>query len=238
MRAAALPLMKAVIVDQKQTKAAEASAEIKKRILSGVFAPGARINEVEISQRLGISRTPIRSGLGLLLAEGLLDYTPQIGFSVRSFPVKEIESIYRVRANLFGLAARLAAERPPPPSWDARLAALSANSVSALKIGDHEAFVSAWIDCRDALFELVFDRAGNAHLSELVRKSRDLPFLRELRRLSLTRDDAAYEHRLRSELLRAIGQSRQDRAAYLYSEIVSAIGARIIELQSASDRLP
>ena len=80
-------------------------------ILNGDLAPGERLHEVRLAERLGASRTPIRAALQRLASEGLLDHAPQRGYRVRRFPLAEIVSAYDVRAVLEGLAARSAAER-------------------------------------------------------------------------------------------------------------------------------
>ena len=84
---------------------------MREAILSGETAPGARLNEVRLSQMLEVSRTPVRAALQVLAGEGLLDYQPNRGYVVRQFPLSEIVDAYDIRAQLEGLATRFAAER-------------------------------------------------------------------------------------------------------------------------------
>lgn len=85
--------------------------ELRESILSGEYEAGRRLNEVHISQALDVSRTPVRAALQALAGEGLLDYAPNRGFTVRIFQLTEIVDAYEIRAVLEGVAARFAAER-------------------------------------------------------------------------------------------------------------------------------
>lgn len=79
-------------------------------ILAGDFQPGERMLEVTLSERLNVSRTPIREALKLLAGEGLLDHTPNRGYYVREYSTDDIVQAYEIRAALEGLAARRAAQ--------------------------------------------------------------------------------------------------------------------------------
>ena len=84
---------------------------LRELILGGELAPGARISELWVVERLGVSRTPVRAGLIRLQEEGLLEAIPSGGFAVRSFSESEICDAIELRGMLEGFAARLAAER-------------------------------------------------------------------------------------------------------------------------------
>jgi GntR family transcriptional regulator of vanillate catabolism len=85
-------------------------------ILKGELAAGARISELALVDRLGVSRTPVRAALARLEAEGLLETLPSGGYTVRAFSAAEIHDAIEVRGTLEGLAARLAAERGVAPT--------------------------------------------------------------------------------------------------------------------------
>src|SRR6202051_3805511 len=89
--------------------------QIRESILRGSVITGERLNEVRLSRTLSVSRTPVRAALQALAGEGLLDYAPNRGFSVREFPLDAIVDAYDIRASLEGLAARFAAERGLSP---------------------------------------------------------------------------------------------------------------------------
>lgn len=84
---------------------------LRDKILSGEFAPGARLAEIPTSEALGVSRTPVRIAFRALEQQGLLIKLPGRGYRVRDISHEEINSAMEVRAVLEGLAARLAAEK-------------------------------------------------------------------------------------------------------------------------------
>lgn len=66
-------------------------------ICSGVYAPGQQIQELELSKRFSISRSPIREALRQLVSDGLLIEYPNRGVFVRDYTPKDIEDIYDLR---------------------------------------------------------------------------------------------------------------------------------------------
>lgn len=78
-------------------------------IQSGVLAPGSRLREAEIAERLLVSRTPVREAIRRLEAEGLVDHLPRSGAAVRRLDYSETMELYEMRTVLEGTAARLAA---------------------------------------------------------------------------------------------------------------------------------
>jgi DNA-binding GntR family transcriptional regulator len=84
------------------------AAAVRAMIVDGRLAAGERINEVRLSQALGVSRTPLREALNRLAAEGALSSTPAIGYSVRPLSVEEFEQLYDIRPLLDPAALRLA----------------------------------------------------------------------------------------------------------------------------------
>jgi GntR family transcriptional regulator of vanillate catabolism len=83
---------------------------LRAEILAGEFKPGERLYEVPLSERFGVSRTPVRSALQTLASDGLLEYSPNRGYSVRMFETADVIEAYEIRAVLEGLAARRAAQ--------------------------------------------------------------------------------------------------------------------------------
>jgi DNA-binding GntR family transcriptional regulator len=68
--------------------------------MGGELAPGARLGEVEIADRLGVSRTPVREALSRLAAEGLVEIAPNRGARVVTWTVAELEGVFDLRAVL------------------------------------------------------------------------------------------------------------------------------------------
>lgn len=79
-------------------------------VLQGILAPGERLEEIPLAEKLGVSRTPIRAALANLGNEGLLEHLPKRGYTVRVYQYEDIIGAYEVRAVLEGLACRRAAQ--------------------------------------------------------------------------------------------------------------------------------
>ncbi len=69
-------------------------------ICQGVYAPGTRLQEVELAESLCVSRSPVREALRALAADGLLLEIPNKGVYVKEFTVQDIEEIYDLRVML------------------------------------------------------------------------------------------------------------------------------------------
>jgi DNA-binding GntR family transcriptional regulator len=87
-------------VTRPVTSAERALATLRDLIMGGELAPGARLGEVEIADRLGVSRTPVREALSRLAAEGLVEIAPNRGARVVTWTVAELEGVFDLRAVL------------------------------------------------------------------------------------------------------------------------------------------
>lgn len=88
--------------------------KIRDDILSGEYLPGEDIYELKISEKLNISRTPVKNALYRLAMDGLVEIVPNKGYTVKEFGIKETIEITQAREAIEGLAARLACERLKP----------------------------------------------------------------------------------------------------------------------------
>lgn len=77
-------------------------------IIEGDLPPGTRLLERELSERLDVSRIPIREALPQLEAEGLITTLPRRGSMVTQLTLRDIDELFSVRTSLEVLAARLA----------------------------------------------------------------------------------------------------------------------------------
>ena len=84
---------------------------IRRLVLDGEIAPGERLGQVELAERLGISRTPVREALRRLSAEGLVDSHPNRGFWAAELGLAAVLRRLEVRLILEPGIARVAAER-------------------------------------------------------------------------------------------------------------------------------
>lgn len=91
---------------------------LREGILSGEYAPGVRLGEADLAEKLGLSRTPVREALRRLSAEGLVDITTNKGARVVDYPEQDLDYIFQIRAHVEGLAARAAAQSMPTAGID------------------------------------------------------------------------------------------------------------------------
>jgi DNA-binding GntR family transcriptional regulator len=84
---------------------------LRSAIFEGILAPGHRITEHELSDLLGMSRTPIREALAKLQAEGLIEPGARGGLTVIAFGLQEYLATFPAREALEGQAAALACVR-------------------------------------------------------------------------------------------------------------------------------
>lgn len=89
-----------------------AYAYIQRKIASGELKPDVSISELILAKELKMSRTPVREALGQLVAEGLLDQTPNRGTVVVQLGRQDIIDLYELREALEVYSARKAAQLP------------------------------------------------------------------------------------------------------------------------------
>ena len=94
-----------------QSLAEKASSHIRERIVSGRLSPGAKVDQDEVADDLGISRLPIREALIELTAGGFIESIPRRGAFVVTLTAEDIQDHFEVVSLLFGLTTRRAAER-------------------------------------------------------------------------------------------------------------------------------
>jgi GntR family transcriptional regulator of vanillate catabolism len=92
------------------TQAVRVQNRLRDMILAGALPAGERITEMALVERLGASRTPIRSALMRLEQEGLLTPYASGGYAIRQFSIADVADAIELRGLLEGWAARRAAE--------------------------------------------------------------------------------------------------------------------------------
>jgi DNA-binding GntR family transcriptional regulator len=110
-------------------------AEIERMIIDGEFRPNERVNENSLSQRLGVSRGPIREACSALAAMGLIEIIPNRGFFIRALSNDEAQDLSEARAGIFGCMAMMLAERVTAAQI-AILRALVARMEQIVALGD------------------------------------------------------------------------------------------------------
>ncbi|XAH22327.1 GntR family transcriptional regulator [Xylophilus sp. GW821-FHT01B05] len=88
-------------------------AELRRRIMSGVYPPGSRLREEHIAEEMQVSRTPVRAALQRLIDDGLLQAAAR-GTTVAGWTQWDVAEVFELRCLLEPHAAGLAAERATP----------------------------------------------------------------------------------------------------------------------------
>ena len=96
---------------RSETSSERAVHALRELILRGDYPAGTRLGEVELAERLGVSRTPVRHALTQLAAEGLVELSPNKGARVNSWSVAELEGIFDLRTSLEPRLTALAVPR-------------------------------------------------------------------------------------------------------------------------------
>ena len=84
---------------------------VRSGIIAGRYLAGARLTEQEIATTVGVSRTPVREALRRLDAEGLVEFTPNLGAVVTTWTEEDSDEIFDLRAMLESYGARRATIR-------------------------------------------------------------------------------------------------------------------------------
>ena len=85
--------------------------ELKHKILTGEIQARTRLMEIDLAERMNVSRTPIREAIRELATDGLVVIEPRRGAYVSDISIQNMLDIFEVREDLEGLAAGLAAQR-------------------------------------------------------------------------------------------------------------------------------
>jgi DNA-binding GntR family transcriptional regulator len=96
---------------------------IEERIAAGAYPPGARLDEVELAEQFGVSRTPIREALIRLGAARMIEKTPRKGWTVAPVSAQSLCEMFEFMAELEALCGRFAAQRATPFQQQQLLAA-------------------------------------------------------------------------------------------------------------------
>lgn len=205
--------------------------ELEEEILSGRLARGAALTEISLSERLGVSRTPVRSAIRRLAEDGIVEVVANRGAVVVGITEDDLLDIYRIRVRLEGLASRLAAEN------------ISEEGLSRLR--DSVELSEFYISKQDteklreldtAFHEAIYVEAGNRllckTLSELHKK------IRLYRKLSLSvpgrLERSVLEHR---EIYEAIAARAADRADELTSRhIEEALESTLVAFEERNNK--
>ena len=141
---------------------------LRKAILRGELKPGERLMEIQLANKLGVSRTPIREAIRKLELEGLVLMIPRKGAEVAQITEKNMQDVLEVRKALEELSVQLACERITPEQVEEmKMAAEDFRKV--LKSGDVTKIAEADVKFHD----IIFAATNNQRLITLLNNLRE-----------------------------------------------------------------
>jgi len=166
----------------ESTKADDIAVLIEEAIVSGELAPGTVLRQEQLSERFGVSRTPVREALRRLAALGLVSFVPNRGVRVRTISHDELREAFLVRAELEGLITELAAQRVTRDDLqeledcERRFARLTRELRSREPGGDRRSLMAEWMQANYAFHDVLY-RAADVPYIESVSKAARRTFL-------------------------------------------------------------
>lgn len=134
--------------------------KLEQAILTGSYADGARLDELQLAERFEVSRTPVREALQMLAASNLVELVPRRGAFVRHPGFVEMVEMFEVMAELEGLCGRLAARRMTDGLLH-KLRVAEKGCISAREDGDTDAYYRA----NEQFHMLIYEASGNSFLT-------------------------------------------------------------------------
>ena len=193
-------------------------------ILRGELAPGERLAELTLAERLGVSRTPIRQALPALAREGLLSAAGRRGYVVRSFSPQDVLDAIETRGLLEGLAARRIAEKGATPELIRSLKeCLSQGDAILAKRRFESADEQRYSEMNGRFHALIVEGAGSRILADALARNDHVPFA-SASAVAFSRDTAQllpvlnYAHRQHHAIVQALENRESARAEALMRE--------------------
>lgn len=157
----------AAIVEKRPTRAEAIAAALAEAITIGHLPPGATLEEERLALTYGVSRTPVREALRLLVATGLVEQRPRRGAVVARPEPKRLAEMFRAMAELEAICATLCAEAMTRKE-KTKLAIRHEAMGRMVHADDLAAYRAANVTFHDAIYA----GAGNAYLAELAEATR------------------------------------------------------------------
>ncbi|MBQ6583419.1 MAG: GntR family transcriptional regulator [Mogibacterium sp.] len=143
--------------------------ELKHKILTGEIPAQTRLMEMDLAEKMNVSRTPIRDAIKALEEEGLVTIEPRRGAYVSRISVKDLLDVFEVREDLEGFAASLAAQRITEEG-KLSLAKLTRLYERAIEKNDK----SRIVEYDEKIHNFIVECSGNSVLTQLVHQVQDL----------------------------------------------------------------
>jgi DNA-binding GntR family transcriptional regulator len=161
------------------TKADEIALLLEDDIVAGRIAPGSVLRQEQLSERFGVSRTPIREALRRLAALGLVSFVPNRGVRVRTLSREELREAFLVRAELESLATELATPRMTPDDLarldeaESRFGTLTLELRAKARSGvEDNPLAIEWMKANYAFHDVIYEAAGSPYVERLAKSAR------------------------------------------------------------------
>jgi DNA-binding GntR family transcriptional regulator len=204
---------------------------LEQDILNGVIGPGTRLDEMGLSTRFGVSRTPVREALNQLAASGLVVIRAHEGATVVKPTLAELLEKLEVMSVLEAACAQIAAQRHITSDQVTMQTALT-DCKQAEKAGDGIAFH----DANNRFHEAIYNATHNRFLAEqaLSLRNRLIPFRRHVafHHGRMTRSNAQHQ-----AIMDAIFALEAEHAASLMSEHLATLRDDIVRAFSSDKRI-
>ncbi|MBO5461223.1 MAG: GntR family transcriptional regulator [Ruminococcus sp.] len=182
---------------------------LRQAILRGELKPGERLMEIQLANKLGVSRTPVREAIRKLELEGLVLMVPRKGAEVAQITEKSLIEVLEIRKALEELAVRLACERISPEGLEELK---SAEKRFAAVLEDEDITVVAEADI--AFHDVIYNATGNQKLIQLLNQFREQMYRYRVEHLKRKEfhPQLLAEH---DEIIQTIVERSKDKAADL-----------------------
>jgi DNA-binding GntR family transcriptional regulator len=161
------------------TKADEIALVLEDEIVSGAIEPGVVLRQEQLSERFGVSRTPIREALRRLAALGLVSFVPNRGVRVRTLSREELREAFLVRAELESLATELATPRMTADDLrrldeaELRFSVLTLELRAKARSGvEDNALAIEWMKANYAFHDVIYASAGSPYVERVAKGAR------------------------------------------------------------------
>lgn len=141
---------------------------LRQAILKGELEPGERLMEIQLADRLGVSRTPIREAIRKLELEGLVLMIPRKGAEVAKISEKNLRDVLEVRRSLEELAIELACKRMTEEDIESLEDAQDVFR-QAVEAGDPMTIA----ETDEAYHDVIYNGTGNNKLMQILNNLRE-----------------------------------------------------------------
>lgn len=177
---------------------------LRQAILRGELKPGERLMEIQLANKLGVSRTPIREAIRKLELEGLVLMIPRKGAEVADISEQSLRDVLEVRRALEELAGSLACDRITPEQIE-QMRQAEQDFIDVLKDGD----VTKIAEADEKFHDIIYLATGNQKLITMLNNLREQMYryrVECLKQVEL-REQLSQEHQ---DMIRLIEEKRKD----------------------------